>query len=204
MGKLLIVVGNTGIGKTTLTRVVSQQTGYIAGLEDHADHPFQALFKQDHNYAFANQVDYFMSRMEQEHEIRSGDRTGIVDGGLEMDFHIFTRLFHQKKWLSDTQFTLLGRIYRNIRSYLPEPDLVIYLHAEPDVISERYQRRGRPLEIATRADIQLIDEYLKEWLGKSNRGNVISIDVSQDDPSYNLVLPALLKNIYLMIETPCP
>ena len=97
MGKLAAVVGNTGVGKTTLVEALCRQSDFVCATEDHEGRPFQELFTRDHQkYALANQLDYLLRRANQEMDIRQGEYPGIQDGGLDQDFHVFTRLFYQK------------------------------------------------------------------------------------------------------------
>ena len=110
MGKLIVVVGNSGVGKTTLTRALCAAGDFATGLEEHIARPFQALFKNDAGFALANQIDYLLLRAEQERLIRADARTGIQDGGLEMDFFVFTRLFQRKGLLSTQEYRLCERL----------------------------------------------------------------------------------------------
>ena len=96
MGKLIVVVGSTGVGKTTLVRALCKQGLFVTGLEEHNEQPFQRILKTDARYALANQLDYLLLRAEQERHLRQSPQTGLMDGGLEMDFHGFTRLFHAR------------------------------------------------------------------------------------------------------------
>lgn len=201
MGKLITVIGNSGVGKTTLVRVLSAAGNYATGLEGHLERPFQALFKADRRYALANQMDYMLLRSEQEQSIRNDPRTGILDGGLEMDFFIFSRLFQQKGWLTGEEFALLERLYRSLRNFLPPPDVIIYMHAAPDMIAERFRRRGRPLEIATTDDLSAIAILLEEWLTDMCPSRLIRLDATPDDPGYAGALPKLMENIQLLLVT---
>ncbi len=195
MGNLISVVGNTGVGKTTLTRLLCQKTGLLAGFEEHIDRPFQALFKEDPSYAFNNQVDYMVFRVEQEQAIRSGEKSGILDGGLEMDLFVFSNLFHRKGWLSDLEMESLRSMYHAIRKLLPPPDLIIFLFAPLDVIIERYERRGREIEIAQKSDIDLINTLLLDWMHNYPEDRIFQIDVSGDDPNYTDEIPLVLERL---------
>jgi deoxyadenosine/deoxycytidine kinase len=102
MGKLVTIVGNTGCGKTTLAKIICHSSRYTAFLEQHRERPFQETFMQDlKTAAFPNQVDFMLFRAEQEAVIRTSDIVGIQDGGLDQDFHIFTRLFYLNNYLSE-------------------------------------------------------------------------------------------------------
>src|SRR4030095_6286040 len=93
MSKLISVVGPSGVGKTTFVRTLAQAYPFTTAYEGHAERPFQALFKQDKKYALANQLDYLLLRAEQEKELRASPQIGLLDGGLDLDFHGFRRLF---------------------------------------------------------------------------------------------------------------
>jgi deoxyadenosine/deoxycytidine kinase len=202
MGKIVIVMGNSGVGKTTLTRLLCEQGGYASGFEQIGERPFQSLFAQDlQRYALSNQFDFLLFRTEQELLIRYSEEDGILDGGMEMDFDIFTRHFFNKGFLSEPEFQLCERLVSKIRRLLPPPDLVIHLSAPLEKISERYARRGRALEIARQTDLgelqTLLDDWLKQWPGK-----VIHVDASLDDPTYSEVLPGLLKQMEIELNSP--
>ncbi len=195
MGSLITVVGNTGVGKTTLVRSLCSTGNYAAGLEEHLERPFQALFRADRRYALANQLDYLLLRAEQERAIRKDIRTGIQDGGLDLDFHVFTRLFLLKGYFSGEEFSLCERLYRLIRADQPSPELIIWLQAPPKVIEKRFTDRQRGLEIAAVDDLAAAQHLLEEWLGAVDRQQLITVDGSKHDPEYTGLLPGLLAQL---------
>ena len=192
MGRLVTVVGNSGVGKTTFVRYLCRESGFTAGLEQLEEHPFQELFKEDHQgYALANQIDYLLFRAEQEIDIRKGVTTGVQDGGLDQDFFVFTKLFYHNNYLTEDEYNLCERIYRVLRQSLPPPDLIVWLRSSLDVITERYNRRNRRLDIAQIEDIDTIEILLEDWLGNDGVAPLFVIDSEFEDHSYSEVIPVV-------------
>ena len=104
-----------------------------------------------------------MYRAEQEAAIRSRPGTGVQDGGLDQDYHIFTRLFWQNGYLSDAEFSLCMRLYDLLRKILPPPDCVIKLNVPLDLLVERRRARDRKIDIAGNADLPKIEALFQEW-----------------------------------------
>ncbi len=192
MSTLIAVLGNCGSGKTALTKKLSEHYGLVSLLEQHVERPFQARFQSElKTFALANQIDYLLFRAEQELSLREMDQAGIVDGGLDQDFYIFTRLFHRKGFLDDREYALCERLYRTLRRTLPPPDLLIRLTAPLNVLTKRRASRTRALDIVTDADLSTIDELMETWL-RENAVPVIPFDTSQDDPGYSMTASSLL------------
>ena len=196
MGKLIVIAGNTGVGKTTLCRALSAARPFAVGLEEHVERPFQALMAADPaRYALANQVDYLLLRAEQERALRADPRPGLVDGGLDLDFHGFTRLFHERGYLDDAGYALCARLYDTLRALLGPPDIILYLTAPLDVVAARYAARGRALEIARRDDLARLDAYVAEWIAGVIDTPVIHVDAGADDTCGPEAIARLLRRV---------
>jgi len=196
MGRLITIVGNTGVGKTTLTRQLCRLGSFVTGLEQHAERPFQELFSQDlGRYALANQVDYLLLRAEQEQVIRQSPGVGLQDGGLEQDFYVFTRHFYNLGYLGVDEFHLCQRLYALLRAALPPPDLIISLQAPMSMIAERYEKRSRKLEIARLADLGELQGLLDDWLAKVQGIPVLRVDASADDPGFSGEIERIIREI---------
>ena len=196
MGKLISIVGNSGSGKTTLTRLLCQSGGYKAYLEGHTERPFQALFSGDLiHFALANQIDYLLFRAEQEWEIRNGEETGIVDGGLDPDFFVFTHLFHIKGYLNEEEFGLCERLYNHMRKLLPPPDLIIHLKASLEILTQRKSGRDRELDISTIEDLAQMENLLEKWLSNQDHQPIYQINTSHEGPQFSRTIHDLAMKI---------
>jgi deoxyadenosine/deoxycytidine kinase len=189
MGKLVTIVGNSGSGKTTLAEYLSKvdppdQQGFQVFLEEHVQRPFQAAFMQDNRYGLANQVDYLLFRAEQEQAARASAQICVQDGGLDLDFYLFTRLFYQRGYFSLAEFDLCERLYRMLRSLLPPPELVVYLHAPLEVLAERKAGRQRALDISLVEDLQVMDALLAGWLRTLDPRCMLSFDNGSSEPHW--------------------
>ena len=194
MNKLIVIVGASGVGKTTLAQALNKQRKFAMALEQHNERPFQALFKQDAKYALANQMDYLLYRAEQERELREGDIPALMDGGLDLDFYGFTRLFHTRGLLNDNEYDLIRRFFFYTRSLLPPPDLVVALSADAHTISQRLASRNR-INIASSEDAGLLEGYVNEWLESIPEKNILRLNVSQEDVQFKNSVRIILDKI---------
>lgn len=199
MNKLIAVVGVSGVGKTTLVNALAKTGMFATAFEQHAERPFQALFKQHKRFALANQVDYLLLRAEQERELRAADQTGLMDGGLDLDFHGFTRLFHSRGLLTDPEFDLCFRLYSLFRELLPPPDLIVALNAPQKTLTERLAARNR-INIASARDAETMDRFIREWLASVPQTNILRVDAAGEDKNY----PRSIQQILAWVKSEEP
>ncbi len=200
MNKLISIVGASGVGKTALVRALSKTGKFSTAFEQHAERPFQAIFKHDPRYALANQIDYLLLRAEQERTLRAslpfGLQIGLMDGGLDLDFHGFTRLFHSRGLLSDPEYDLCRRVYAFIRASLPEPELIVRLCADDKTVANRLSTRDR-INIASAEDTALFNSFLDEWLASIPSEQLMELDVSHETLDYEQSVKTILENIFI-------
>lgn len=194
MNKLIAVVGPSGVGKTALVRALARGYPFSTAYEQHEERPFQALFKLNSQYAFANQIDYLLLRAEQEKVLRASQQIGLIDGGLDLDFHGFTRLFHSRGLLTDPELDLCERVYRFVREFLPRPELVVRLHADEETVTRRLSRRNR-INIASPEDTALFNSFLDEWLAEIPAAQILELDVSKETLEYKQSASQIMARI---------
>ncbi|MDD2921392.1 MAG: deoxynucleoside kinase [Anaerolineales bacterium] len=196
MNQLVSIVGASGVGKTTLARALCKRHDFVVAYEGHDERPFQKLFKQDAKYALANQLDYLLYRAEQEYELRQSAKPILMDGGLDLDFHGFTRLFHARGFLNDAEFDLCRRFYEHTRKLLPPPELIVHLSADAEIICGRLASRNR-INIASSEDAETLDGFVNHWLSQISESRILRLDVSNEDEAYlksvSIILGRLAK-----------
>jgi deoxyadenosine/deoxycytidine kinase len=194
MSKLFAIVGASGVGKTALVSALARVSTFETAYEQHAERPFQSLFKNDARYALANQIDYFLLRAEQEKKLRASPRIGLTDGGLDLDFYGFTRLFHKKYLLTDPEFDICRRIYEFIREQLPRPELIIRLWADESTVANRLSKRDR-INIASAEDTTVFNSFLDQWLDSIPSDQKLELDVSKETLGYEKSIGIILDRI---------
>jgi deoxyadenosine/deoxycytidine kinase len=198
MGKLITVVGASGVGKTALVHALVKAYPFETAYEEHAERPFQALFKSDPRYALANQIDYLLRCAEQEKQLRASPQIGLMDGGLDLDFHGFTRLFHSRGMLTDPELDLCRRVYQVIRDALPPPELIIRICADEETIARRLSVRDR-INIARAEDTALFVSLLDQWLVSLPSDQVLQVDVSRESLDYARSVDLILRRMQLSL-----
>lgn len=140
----IAVEGVIGVGKTTLAGALAGAIGARTILEEVEDNPFLEAFYRDRRaYAFQTQLFFLLSRYRQMAELRQRDlfSSAVVSDYLFQKDRIFASIN-----LSDPEMGLYDQILPLLERQLPQPDRVVYLRADLQVILERIRRRGRSFE----------------------------------------------------------
>lgn len=164
--RLILLAGNIGSGKTSLTERIGARLGWHTAFESVADNPYLADFYQDmHTWSFHLQVFFLGHRAQQHLDLATMPQSAICDRSIYEDAYIFSRALHQMGNLSDRDYLSYRRVFEMIVRQLPPPDLLIYLKAPVEVLMERIHRRARDIETGISQDyLALLDSFYEDWM----------------------------------------
>jgi deoxyadenosine/deoxycytidine kinase len=164
--RFVLVAGNIGAGKTSLTERLAGRLGWRAAYESVADNPYLADFYADmRTWSFHLQV-FFLGHRAAQHQALAQDRqSAIIDRSIYEDAFIFARALYEMGNMTERDYLSYRRLFDVVVGELPPPDLLIYLRAPVPVLMERISKRGRAIESGISADyLSLLDRYYDEWL----------------------------------------
>ena len=200
MAFLISIIGNTGVGKTSLANALVEKSGWELIPEQHEERPYQAAASSGiSNAIFPNQIDYLLYRAEQEKAMRPTKGIYIQDGGLDLDFHLFTKMFYHNGLIDEDQFRLCDRLYHFIRNSLPCPDLLVYLTAPLETIRQRKESRNRLLDVSTTEDIEIGQDLLNSWLGTGQDEKIMTIDAENASLDYHSQALIIMQTAISMV-----
>lgn len=178
---LILVAGNIGTGKTSLTERVGARLNWQTAFESVADNPYLGDFYGNmRQWSFHLQVFFLGHRAIQHLELANSPRSAIADRSIYEDALIFARALHHLGNLSERDYKSYRRMFELVIAGLPRPDLLLYLRTPVHVLMDRIQRRGREIESSITSDyLSLLDSFYQEWLQTFDLCPVLTIP-SQD------------------------
>jgi deoxyguanosine kinase len=178
----LAIEGAIGVGKTTLARLLQPLFQTEVLLEVFEENPFLSSFYADRKrYAFQTQIFFLLSRYRQQvqaiPQILARDDSLITDYTFEKD-----ALFARTNLKGD-ELEMYYRVHEALSEKVPKPDLIVFLHAETEVLMRRIASRDRPYERKMdREYIDLINRAYEEFFGDEHQGSeVLAIDTNELD-----------------------
>ena len=198
--KHIVISGNIGVGKTTLSKKISKKFDWELQLEEVDDNPYlDDFYKSMRDWSFHLQIFFLNSRFNQIQKISESKKIVIQDRSIYEDYEVFTKTLYDSGVLKRREFDNYKRLYNTILKYISEPDLLIYLrNTDIDKIISNIEKRSRYFEKAIdKKYLQKLNLYYENWIKNHPQDKVLTIDLSVNDFMED---PEFLKKIYSMIE----
>ncbi len=176
--KHVAIAGNIGVGKTTLTELLSKHYRWIPQFEDVDHNPYLMDFYDDMpRWSFNLQIYFLHGRLNQILEIQKGTETIIQDRTIYEDANIFAPNLHEMGLMSKRDFDNYFGFFNTIKSMVQPPDLLIYLKASVPTLVSQIQKRGREYEENIRLDyLKRLNDYYNKWIDNYSEGPLLIID----------------------------
>jgi deoxyadenosine/deoxycytidine kinase len=164
--RFVLVAGNIGSGKTSLTERLGERLGWRTAYESVQDNPYLADFYTDMRaWAFHLQIFFLGHRARMHLALARGPESAIVDRSIYEDAEIFARASLELGNVTERDYLSYRTVYQLVIDSLPPPDLLLYLKAPIPVLIRRIRERAREIEKGVTPEyLGLLDRYYAEWL----------------------------------------
>jgi deoxyadenosine/deoxycytidine kinase len=181
--RLILVAGNIGSGKTSLTERIGERLRWKTAYESVADNPylpdFYANMKQ---WSFHLQIFFLGHRAQQHLDMYEDSRSAIIDRSIYEDAYIFVRALHEMGNITERDYATYRQVFDLVVKNLPAPSLLIYLQAPVDTLIKRIQCRGREMESSISRDyLELLDSFYLDWITHFDLCPVLTIHTDDLD-----------------------
>jgi deoxyadenosine/deoxycytidine kinase len=135
------------VGKTTLTKILSDRFGWKAYFEKVRENPYLPRFYQDmHRWSFHSQIFFLTERFKAHQHIHQMDVPVIQDRSIYEDAEVFAQSLYDQGYMSEEDYATYRELYETVIKTLRSPDLTLYLRASPWTLLSRIRKRWREIE----------------------------------------------------------
>lgn len=177
----IAIAGNIGVGKTTMTKLISEKLGWQAFYEPVIENPYLDDFYEDMSkWSFHLQVYFLSKRFEIQKMVFENNISCIQDRTIYEDAEIFARTLHKQGFMNDRDFNNYQELFKNMTYYLRAPNLIVYLRASLDELLLRIQQRGRESEKTISPEyLGELNHAYEKWIPRAKKiTQVLVIDTN--------------------------
>lgn len=208
MKKFVIISGNIGSGKSSLTELLSKQLGWKAFHESVDDNPYLEDFYYDmEKWSFHLQVFFLSKRFKHHQEIINDSCSVVQDRSIYEDVDIFARNLYEQGLMEARDYHNYSELFGIMVDFLTPPSLIVYLQASVDTLVQRISIRGRDFEqkISKEYLLQLNTLYEK-WVQKFSLCPILriptnSLDFVQEPEHLYLITEKILQKLRIIEKT---
>lgn len=207
----IAIAGNIGVGKSTLTAVLSRELGALPFFEAVDTNPYLADFYRDMRaWSFHSQVFFLSQRLRRHYELMQHTGTVIQDRTVYEDAEVFCRNLYEQGLMSERDYRVYRQLYEVMRDLVPPPTLVVYLRASVETLLRRIALRGRHYEHAIDpAYLERLNALYDAWVAGLTLSPVLvietdDIDFAHRDDDVHAVARQVLARIDGIDAAQCP
>jgi len=177
----IAIEGNIGSGKTSLTKMISDEFNAKIILERFADNPFLPKFYEDkERYAFPLEMSFLADR----HQQLSDDlaQFDLFKNFIVSDYYIFKSLIFAQVTLQKEEYILYRKMFNIMYKEITKPDVYIYLYQNTEQLLQNIKKRGRDYEQNIEPSyLNKIHLGYRNFIDTEENLNSVIIDVSGRD-----------------------
>lgn len=179
--RYLVVEGNIGAGKSSLSARLAADYNGKQVLERFADNPFLPKFYEDsQRYAFPLEMSFLADRYRQLMEDLL--QVDLFSDFIVADYYILKSVIFANVNLNEDEFRLYKSLFDIMYKEIPKPDLYVYLYRSTESLLENIRKRGREYEQNIEASyLEKINAGYVSFLKSESQMRVLVIDVSDMD-----------------------
>ena len=203
MKRFIAVAGNIGVGKSTLTALLSERLDWEPFLEAVNDNPYLADFYADmQRWSFHSQIFFLSRRLRHHWQLLQRANSVVQDRTVYEDAEIFARNLQRQGLMDERDYSSYCELYEVVTTVLPPPDLIVYLMASVPTLQERIHRRGRSYERdIPAAYLEQLNELYEEWITGFSLCPVLSVpsddlDFVMNPGHLELIIEKILEKLH--------
>ena len=143
----IVIAGNIGSGKTTLTEMLAQHYHWEPMYEQVMFNPYlEDYYKDIQRWSFPMEVFFLKERFRDLMEMQKSGKDTIQDRSIYEGVYVFAPNNKRMGNLSDRDFDTFMELFGHMTNIIHYPDLMIYLRASIPHLVHNIQKRGRDCE----------------------------------------------------------
>jgi deoxyadenosine/deoxycytidine kinase len=177
------VAGNIGVGKSTLTTLMTQKLGWSPFFEAVEENPYLADFYKDMSrWSFHSQAFFLSRRLQQHYQLLQRDDSVLQDRSVYEDAEVFARNLYRQGNMSARDWQTYYDLYTILSQLLTPPHLVVYLKASVPTLLRRIAQRGREYERTISADyLSALNDLYDDWVARFALCPVLTVETDNLD-----------------------
>ncbi len=179
----IVIAGNIGSGKTTLTKLLARHYGWLPKFENVDYNPYiDDYYHNIPRWSFAMEVFFLKERFKDLIDIAHSQQTVIQDRSIFEGVHVFTANNYAMGNLDDRDYQCYMELFESMMTVVKVPDLMIYLRASIPHLVQNIQNRGREYEQQMQLEyLKNLNQLYDDFIYKNYPGKVLTVDVDDID-----------------------
>lgn len=198
----IVIAGNIGSGKSTLTRMLAHHYKWEARQEAVENNPYLEDYYRDiHRWSFNLEVFFLKERFRDLIAISQSDHTIIQDRSIFEGVYVFMQNNKAMGNLSDRDYETYMELFEQMMTVVKMPDLMIYLRASVPHLVGNIQKRGREYEQTMQLDYlenlnQRYETFIDDYRGRKIIIEKDSLDFEHNPKDFAQIIDRIDRTLF--------